>query len=127
METYTLPLDLTIDTSFYERELPTLIHKIKNDCSWKMGNLKSVVIVNKAFKQVVLTALHPQTEIQSKQKDNWVNFHILDGCVKIRIQKQTTTLERGQKFTLYDKIKYSLEAINETFLLITISPLMNNR
>ena len=119
----TQPSDLSPGTSFYENELPVLLNKIKNDCGWKMGDLKSMVVINEPYRQIVLTALHSKTEIESHQTGEFVLFHILEGCLKISIGKETTTLVSGQKITLYDRTKYKLEALAETIFLLIISPL----
>lgn len=119
----TRPHDLSPGSSFYEHELPVLVKKIKNDCGWKMGDLKSLIIINDPEKQIVLTALHSNTEIDSRQTNEFVIFHVLEGILKISAKKEITTLVGGQKFTLYDRTKYKLESLTETIFLLITSPL----
>lgn len=119
----TQPRDLMPGNSFYEHELPILVQRIKNDCGWKTGDLKSMVVINNDKKKVLLTALHPSTEIESNQTGNFIVFQVLQGSIKISIKKQTLTLVSGQKFTLYDRTKYKLQSITEAIFLLIISPL----
>ena len=110
------------DNSFFERELPKLVQEIKNDCGWKMGDLKSVVILNGPCKKVVLTALHPHTEIDSKQTSQWLNIQVIEGNLKIKVKGDWQIVNAGQKLTLFERSKYKLRALEKTFLLLTIGP-----
>lgn len=116
------PKEKTAEKDFYDYELPGLIQKIKNDCGWKMGDLKSVVILDDPNKKVVLTALHPNTEIESKQTSQWLNIHVIEGNLKVKVKRDWQILNAGQKFTLFDRSKYKLKALDKTFLLLTIGP-----
>lgn len=108
--------------SFYEHELPVLIQTIKNDCGWRAGDLKSIVVRDEPGRKIVLTALHPETEIESRQSGQFVVFQVLEGALRISVRKESTTLVSGQKFTLYDHTKYKLLSFTETMFLLIIIP-----
>lgn len=116
------PREGILENSFYDFELPQFISKIKNDCAWKMGDLKSIIVLNSVNKKVVLTGLHAQTEIDSEQTGQWINIHVLEGDLKIKIKKISKVIGAGQKFTLFNKVKYKLEAVNECIFLLIIAP-----
>lgn len=124
METLTFVEQLRIrplSQSFYSQELPAFIKRIKNDCGWKMGDLKSIIIKNEPDMQVVLTALHPYSEIESKNNNTTV-IHILEGAIKLSVNKEDTVLINDQMFTLKNKSKYKLESLTETLFLIIQYP-----
>lgn len=116
----TQPRDLSLGSSFYNYELPLLVQKIKNDCSWKMGDLKSIVVMNEPDKKVIVTALHAQSEIESRMTGECIVFHVVEGSLKLKMRKDFTTISAGQKFTLYDKIKYKIEALSESIFLLVL-------
>lgn len=125
METNTFiekPRFRALKSSFFVHELPLFIEKIKNDCGWKMGDLKSLVVVNEPDLKVVLTAFHPKTEINSTQQSEATVIHVIDGALKLRIYKNPVILSNDQKFTIYDKTRFKLEALTETLFLIIQYP-----
>lgn len=113
-------IDNFLGIGFYSTEVPRIIRKIKNDCSWLNGDLKSVVINNDPGLKIVLTAMHPYTEIESEQKENATMFHVMEGSLKLKIRKHSEIIGYGQKFTLYEKLSYKLETTEETIFLILI-------
>jgi hypothetical protein len=116
------PYDPYPGTSFYEHELPGLIQNIKNDCGWKAGDLKTIVVRNEPDRKIILTALQPYTEIESHQTGECILFQVMEGALKISVRKESTILTGDQKFTLYDHIKYKLLSLSETIFLMILLP-----
>lgn len=108
--------------SFFSHELPQLIQKIKKDCAWQQGDLKSLVLLNDPDKKIVLTGMQAQTEIESYNKGNSVMIHVLEGAVKLTVRKNSGILVSGQKFTISEQIHYKLESLSETFIILAITP-----
>ncbi|MDD2197415.1 MAG: hypothetical protein PHW91_09565 [Bacteroidales bacterium] len=84
------------------------------------GKLYSKVLVNKPGKQVVLTALHEDMEIDAFQSNDSVTFQVIEGKLKLHTRKESIILKEGQLFSLYDNIKYSLTTAEKTMFLLTI-------
>lgn len=108
--------------TFLNFELPSMIQKIKKDCGWKMGDLKSAVIDDSPYKKIILTGIHAQTEIESVQNGDSVNIYVVEGSLKLTLKKEGIILGSSQKFTITDKIKYSIEALQESFYILTVIP-----
>lgn len=108
--------------TFLNFELPVMIQKIKKDCGWKMGDLKSMVINDSPYKKIILTGIHAQTEIKSVQNGDSVNIYVVEGSLKLTVKKESLLMEGGQKFTIHDKTKYTIEALQESFYILTIVP-----
>lgn len=101
-------------------DLPAIIHQIKHNQSWLDGELNAMVLVKKPSKQIVLTALHEGTIINSFQSSNSITFQIIEGRLKFHTQAESVMLNRGQLLTFRDKLKYSLTTEEDTVLLLTI-------
>jgi len=55
-------------------DLPTLVEKMKHKQNWAKGELNSMILLKTPDKQIVLTALHDGTEIQSFQSNDSITF-----------------------------------------------------
>ncbi|MBV2246212.1 MAG: hypothetical protein KUL83_03555 [Lentimicrobium sp.] len=110
------PLDLSLCTF----DIPFLIENLKNSPTWAEGELNAMVLFKRPEKQIVLTALHEGTTIDSYQANDSVTFQIIEGKLKFHTIKESVTLKRGQLLALHENIKYSLTSRKETVFLLTI-------
>jgi quercetin dioxygenase-like cupin family protein len=110
-----------LNASLHSFDLPTLIDKMKHSRTWAKGELNAMILLKSADKQIVLTALHEETEIQSFQSNDSITFQIIEGKLKFHTRKQSVLLKKGQLLTLRESIKYSLTTKEETVLLLTIA------
>ena len=102
-------------------DLPNLVEKMKNNQSWVNGDLHSMVLLKTPNKQIVLTAMHDGTQIQSFQSGDSITFQIIEGELIFHTRHESVLLKKGQVLTLHDNIKYSLTTNDETVLLLTIA------
>jgi len=102
-------------------DLPTLIEKMKHSQSWAKGEVNAMILLKKPDKQIILTALHEGTEIQSFQSNDSITFQIIEGKVKLHTQKESVILDQGQLLTIHENTNYSLTTKEETVLLLTIA------
>jgi hypothetical protein len=105
-------------SEFYD--LPVLIENMKRSQSWAKGDLKNLILLNSPSKQILLTAMHEKTEIDSFQISDSVSFQIIEGELMISTRKESLILKEGQLLTLNEKVKYRLKTNAETVLLLTI-------
>lgn len=102
-------------------DYPALIKSMKQKLAWETGELNAMVLLKSREKQIILTALHNDTEIKSFQLNSSITFQILEGQLKFKTRKDSIIIEIGQLFTLHEKVKYSLTSIEETVFLLTIA------
>jgi hypothetical protein len=108
-------------------DLPDLIRKLKRNDGWDRGELTAMVLLKEPDKQIVLTALHPGTEIRSFQSSDYITLHIIEGTLKFLSSKKSEILGKDQLLTLQDKTRYKLISCEETVFLMTIvSQALNN-
>ena len=101
--------------------LPSLIATMKHSETWANGELNALVLLKSPKKQIILTAMHEGTEIESFQSNESITFQIIEGRLKFHIRKDTLTLNEGQLMTLDENIDYRLSSQQETVFLLTIS------
>jgi len=101
--------------------LPDLVDKMKHNQRWANGELIAMILLKTPNKQIVLTAMHDGTEIQSFQSNDSITFQIIEGQLMFHTRKESVTLVKGQLLTLHENIKYSLNTREETVLLLTIA------
>jgi quercetin dioxygenase-like cupin family protein len=109
------------DSSLFTYDLPTLIENMKHSQTWAKGELNAMILLKTPEKDIVLTALHEGTEINSFQSNDSITLQIIEGKIKFQTRKESVTLIKGQLLTLYEKIRYSLTTREETVLLLTIA------
>ena len=108
-------------SSFKTFDLPTLVKEIKKSKAFEKGELNSMTLLKSPEKQIVLTALHEGTEINSFQANDSITFQIIEGKLVFYANKESVTLEMGQMMTVQEKVKYSLTTWEDTVFLLTIA------
>lgn len=109
------------ETSLSTFDLPVLIEKLKNTHAWISGELSSSIILKLPEKQMVLAALHANTQIKSFQSNESITFQIIEGKLRFHTRKESVTLVKGQILSLNEKINYRLTTKEEVVFLLTIS------
>ncbi len=104
-----------------EFDFPAIIAKLKRKQTLANGELKTVVLLKSPDKQILLTAMMENTEIDSFQANNSIFFKIMEGKVNFHTRKDSVILGQGQVFAIHENIKYRLITREKTILLMTIT------
>jgi hypothetical protein len=102
-------------------DLPVLIEKMKRSHSWLEGELISIILLNRPGKQILLTALHEKTEVNSFQSMDSITLQIIEGKLMFHSSDESVILNKGQLLTLHEHAEYSLISLKETVFLLTVS------
>jgi quercetin dioxygenase-like cupin family protein len=108
------------DSIISELGLAYLIKTMKKSKPWSDGELNSLILMNKPEKQVILTAMHHGTEIESFQANDSITLQIIEGHIRFRVRNNTVTIREGQLMKLDENIKYNFIAREDTVFLLTI-------
>jgi len=81
--------------------------------------LYSKILVNKPGKQIVLAVIKEDVEIEFSQFNDSYTFQVIEGEMKLHIQKETINLNEGQLFSYYENSNYSLTTAEKTMFLLT--------
>lgn len=107
--------------SLHTFNLPTLFGKVKLKRTWMKGELYSKILVNRPDKQIVLTTIHEDTEIDSFQSNDSVTFHVIGGELNLHTRKESIILGEGQFLALREHVNYRLTAEQETVFLLILA------
>ena len=110
-----------IDLSSVNINLFDLINNMKSSLVNSSKKLKSVILVNRSDKKIVITALLDETEISSFQSDDSVTIQLLEGKLRLHTRKESVILNKGHFITITEKVKYQLTPLEETVFLLTIA------
>jgi len=113
--------DVSLNSSLFTFDLPALIESMKHSRTWEKGELNAMILLKSPDKQIVLTALHKGTEINSYQSSDSISLQIIEGKIKFHTHNESVTLDKGQLLTLHEKINYSLTSREVTVFLLTIA------
>jgi len=83
--------------------------------------LKAMILLKIPSKKIVLAVLHEETEINSFQANDSTTFKIIEGKIKFRIGKDCLVLKKGELITLTEKVRYNINSLEETALLIILN------
>jgi len=109
-----------LKTSLFEFDMPGIIENMKHSHAWEKGELNAMVLYKRPEKQILLTALHEGTKIDSYQANDSITFQVIEGKLKFRTAKESVTIKKGHSLALHEKIRYSLKSSEETVYLLTI-------
>ena len=107
------------NSTLFQYELPILIKKMKDTPGWRNGELAATILLKSPDKQIVLTILHDDTQVNSFQSGDSVTFQIIEGRIELHTPAKTVILNNGQYLTLHDKIKFSLTSLEDSVFLLT--------
>ena len=110
-----------IDLSSANINVFDLINNLKSCLVTSGKKLKSVILVNRNDKKILITALRDKTEISSFQSDDSVTIQLLEGKLRLHTWKESVTLDKGHFITITEKVKYQLTPLEETVFLLTIT------
>lgn len=111
----------SVKPSIHPIDLPALIENLKHATTWKKGELNAMILLKSKAKKIVLTIMHKGTEVKSFQEDESATFQIIEGKLNLRIGKASVSLNKGELLTLREKLKYTINSIEESALLLTLS------
>jgi hypothetical protein len=106
---------------FLAFDLPSLISSMRQNFTWANGELDALILLKSPQKQIILTAIHDGTEIESFQSDDSISFQVIEGKLRFHSRKDSVTLVKDQVMTLKEHIKYRLTTREETIFLLTIT------
>ena len=113
--------DRVLDASLVNLDLNASIAQLQNEVAWKEKDRNSVTLFKSDELRVVLMGLHKGVIVPTHTAPGMITVQVLEGHIHFFTGDTCTSLEKGQSIVLHKKLPHSLEALNDTFLLLTMA------
>jgi hypothetical protein len=113
--------DRLMSQSLVTIKLSRLVENLKLVLMESDQNLHSIVLLNREEKKIVLMAMNGAVEVESFQADDSVTIQLIEGRVRFQAKKQLVVLTGGQLLNISEKTNYSITAMEEAVVMLTIA------
>jgi hypothetical protein len=110
----------SLNPSLLSFDINSLVATMKQSKTWTEGNLNSMILFRSPGKQIVLSALHEDTEVILNNEVDSVTINVFEGRIQFQTRDETVILQKDQLLTLHEKMKYCLTTLETTVFLLTI-------
>jgi hypothetical protein len=110
----------SLNPSLLSFDINSLVAAMKQSKTWTEGNLNSMVLFRSPGKQIVLSALHEDTEVILNNELDSVTITVIEGRIQFQTRDETVILNKDELLTVHDKMKYCLTTLETTAFLLTI-------
>ncbi len=101
--------------------LSSELREMKQEESWHKHGRSSRTLHKVGAMRLVLNSMKAGTEIKTHHANGPISVHCIEGKLKFKTEERSVTLEKGGLLTLDELVKHSVEALEETTFLLTLS------
>ena len=113
--------DRLMNQSLVTIKLTRLVDNLKLNLLESGNNLHSIVLLNRKEKKIVLMAMNEAVELESFQADDSVTIQLIEGNARFKARKQVVVMTEGQLLKVSEKTTYSITAMEEAVIMLTIA------
>jgi len=110
-----------LDGPLVEMDLAKLMAQIKAEPTWAGSDHNAITIFKSATMRIVLLGLHENAELKPHLANGVISVQVLEGKIKFSTDQQTALIEKGQMLALHENITHSVQALTESFFLLTLA------
>lgn len=108
--------------------IDVVISGIKQSHNWLQGELGFSILQQNPESNVIIIAMHENTEFESFQANNSLILKVIHGSINFKVNSKVTTITAGKMVILMENVFYLIESLEESiFLLITFQSLVNHK
>lgn len=112
--------DRMLDALLVEMDLNNFIVQIKKEITWTTTDHNSITIFKSDSTTVVLIGMHKNAEFKKYNVYGDIQMQVLEGKINFCTEQQTVSLQKGQMIALKADIPHSVQALDESFFLLTV-------
>lgn len=110
-----------LDASITEIDINLFIEKIKAESTWKDSDRNSMTIHKSDHLVIVLIGLHAGAEMKPHKAGGILSLQVLDGKIDFIVEQKKTAMKKGNMLVLHENIFHNVIAGEESFLLLSIT------
>jgi quercetin dioxygenase-like cupin family protein len=110
-----------LDAPFLTIDLPEYVEQIRNEKMWQERDHNAITVFKDDQLTVVLVAMHPTAEIKTLRPQHLWTAQVLEGSVRLMLNDKDKTLQKGQMVAVHAGMPYTLQALDETLILLTVA------
>ncbi|SIT74815.1 cupin domain-containing protein [Pontibacter indicus] len=104
-------------------DLTALAQELKGEENWQKTGRGSRTVLKSETLRIVLNVMRAGSEIKPHQAPGPISVQVLQGRIKFITGAGAVELTNGKLLTLQAHMRHSVEAIEESTFLLTVSPL----
>ncbi len=108
-----------IDAPFVFTDLKKFSKQLQEEDAWKKNDRNGITVYKTDDFTMVLTWLHKGAVIMDNILGGLICIQILHGSIDFTVKSGTTRLEKKQILTIHTGITHTIQALEDTLLLIT--------
>jgi quercetin dioxygenase-like cupin family protein len=111
--------DRVLDAPFVFTDFQHYIRQVKQEEAWHKSDRNSITVFKNSQITIVLICLHEGAVIENNSIAGLLSIQVLEGKIKMELESDETEVIKDQQVTLHQYINHSLEAMQESVLLLT--------
>ena len=104
-------------------DLTALALELKAEENWQKTGRGSRTVLKSETLRIVLNVMQAGSEIKPHQAPGPISVQVLEGRIRFNTEAGAVELTKGKILTLQAHVRHSVEAIEESAFLLTVSPL----
>ena len=118
--TYNRPMgDRVIDAPYVFTDIPTFIKQLKGEDAWEKNDRNGITVFKTNHLTLVVTVLHKGARLEENEIDGLVTIQVIEGTVTVTTPDGDFDLHEKQLVNLHHCQQHSIEAREDSALLIT--------
>ncbi len=110
-----------LDAPLVRMNLPEFIEQLKSEQTWKNSDKNSMAIYKNDAMRIVLIGLHKSAGLLKHTAEGNISVQVIEGEIKFITEAESVTIEKGGMVALHKGLPHSVEAVKESFFLLTLA------
>ncbi len=108
-----------LNAPFVFIDIDEYVKQLINEDAWEKNDRNSITVHKNDTLTTVVVCLHEHAVINNNSIDGFLTVQVFDGKVKLQVETEEMEMGKGQCVVLQKFINHSIEALQDTVLLLT--------
>lgn len=113
--------DRVVDAYLTGIDLNKFMDDLKEESTWKDSDRNSITVHKSDNFVMVLICLHENAALKPHNAKGMLSLQVLKGKIDFLVENKKLEMEKGNVVVLHENIFHSINALEESFLLLTIA------